>query len=120
MAFQLVDDALDYAGDSTRLGKSVGDDFREGKITLPVILSFRRGSSNEREFWNRTIAQGEIGEGDLEHAITLMRRHKAIEATFERARSYGAIARDALAIFPASREKDALEQVIEFCIGRSH
>jgi octaprenyl-diphosphate synthase len=120
LAFQLVDDALDYAGDSTRLGKSVGDDFREGKITLPVILSFRRGSSDERQFWNRTIADGDIGEGDLEHAITLMRRHKAIEATFERARSYGAIARDALAIFPASREKDALEQVIGFCIGRSH
>lgn len=120
LAFQLVDDALDYAGDSARLGKSVGDDFREGKITLPVILSFRRGSNEERQFWNRTIADGDIADGDLEHAIMLMRRHKAIEATFERARSYGAIARDALAIFPPSREKDALEQVIEFCIGRSH
>jgi octaprenyl-diphosphate synthase len=120
LAFQLVDDALDYAGDSSRLGKSVGDDFREGKITLPVILSFRRGSSEERQFWNRTIAEGEIADGDLEQAIALMRKHKAIEATFERARSYGAIARDALAIFPASREKDALEQVIAFCIGRSH
>jgi octaprenyl-diphosphate synthase len=120
LAFQLVDDALDYAGDSSHLGKSVGDDFREGKITLPVILSFRRGTSEERQFWNRTIADGEIADGDLEQAVTLMRKHKAIEATFERARSYGAIARDALAIFPASREKDALEQVIGFCIGRSH
>ena len=120
LAFQLVDDALDYAGDSTRLGKSVGDDFREGKITLPVILSFRRGSNDERQFWNRTVAEGKIADGDLEHAVGLMRRHKAIEATFERARSYGSIARDALAIFPDSQEKDALEQVIAFWIGRAH
>ncbi len=120
LAFQLVDDALDYSGDSANLGKSVGDDFREGKITLPLILSFRRGTSEERQFWNRTVAEGDIKDGDLEHAISLMKKHKAIDATFERARSYGAIARDALAIFPASKEKDALEQVIAFCIGRSH
>lgn len=120
LAFQLVDDALDYAGDSARLGKSTGDDFREGKITLPVILSFRRGSSKEREFWNRTIVEGDIKDGDLEHAVSLMKRHKAIEATLERARSYGAIARDALAIFPESREKAALEKVISFCVNRSH
>jgi octaprenyl-diphosphate synthase len=100
--------------------KSIGDDFREGKITLPLILSFRRGSEDERQFWNRTIAEGDIQDGDLERAITLMKRHKAIEATFERARSYGGIAHDALAIFPASREKDALQQVIAFCIGRTH
>jgi octaprenyl-diphosphate synthase len=120
LAFQLVDDALDYSGDSTRLGKSVGDDFREGKITLPLILSFRRGAPEERQFWNRTIADGDIHEGDLEHAVSLMKRHKAIEATFERARSYGAVARDALAIFPDSREKHALEEVIAFCISRTH
>ncbi len=120
LAFQLVDDALDYSGDSQRLGKSVGDDFREGKITLPLILSFRRGSTDERQFWNRTVAQGDIQDGDLDNAIALMKRHKAIEATFERARSYGSIARDALAIFPDSREKHALEQVIAFCISRTH
>ena len=120
LAFQLVDDALDYGGDSQRLGKSTGDDFREGKITLPLILSFRRGSAEERRFWNRTIVDGEINDGDLEHAISLMKRHKALEATLERAHSFGAIARDALAIFPASREKDALEQVIGFCVSRTH
>ena len=120
LAFQLVDDALDYAGDSARLGKSTGDDFREGKITLPVILSFRRGSNEEREFWKRTIVEGDIKDGDLEHAVLLMKRHKAIEATMERARSYGAMARDALAIFPAGYVKDALERVISFCVNRSH
>lgn len=119
LAFQLVDDALDYTGDPSRLGKSVGDDFREGKITLPIILSFRRGTPDERQFWNRTIADGDINDGDLEQAVGLMRRHRAIEATFERAKSYGAVAGDALAIFPGSKEKHALEQVIDFCIGRS-
>lgn len=120
LAFQLVDDALDYFGDSQRLGKSVGDDFREGKITLPLILSFRRGNSEERQFWNRTIADGDISDGDLEHAIALMRKHKAVDATFDRARAYGEMARDALAIFPESREKYALEQVIAFCISRTN
>ncbi|MBV1692975.1 MAG: polyprenyl synthetase family protein [Hyphomicrobiales bacterium] len=120
IAFQLVDDALDYAGDSTRLGKSVGDDFREGKITLPVILCFRRGNEAEREFWRRTLTNGEIADGDLENAISLMRRHKAIEATLERARHYGAIARDALAIFPEGPAKRALADVVDFCVSRAH
>ena len=87
---------------------------------MPLILSFRRGSAEERQFWNRTIVDGGINDGDLEHAISLMKRHKALEATLERAHSFGAIARDALAIFPASREKDALEQVIGFCVSRTH
>jgi octaprenyl-diphosphate synthase len=120
IAFQLVDDALDFAGDSTRLGKSVGDDFREGKITLPVILCFRRGNEAEREFWRRTLTKGEIVDGDLENAIALMRRHKAIEATLERARHYGAIARDALAIFPEGPAKRALADVVDFCVSRAH
>ena len=120
IAFQLVDDALDYAGDSTRLGKSVGDDFREGKITLPVILSYRRGNDAERAFWNRTLTEGKIADGDLEHAQALMKRHKAIEATFERARHYGSIARDALAIFPDSVPRKALADVVQFCISRAN
>ncbi len=120
LAFQLVDDALDYSGDSSRLGKSIGDDFREGKITLPLILSFRRGSEAERAFWRRTIVAGEIGDGDLERAVGLMKKHKAVEATLERARSYGAIARDALAIFPERREKTAMQDVIAFCVTRGY
>ncbi len=68
IAFQLIDDALDYGGSSARLGKNVGDDFREGKITLPVVLSFRRGTPTEREFWRRTLERGEVVDGDLETA----------------------------------------------------
>ena len=118
IAFQLVDDALDYSGDSMRLGKSVGDDFREGKITLPVILCFRRGDEHERVFWKRTLGEGSIEGGDLENAVRLMKRHSAIEATLERARHYGAIARDALAIFRADAHTRALTDVIGFCISR--
>jgi octaprenyl-diphosphate synthase len=120
VAFQLIDDALDYSGDATRMGKSVGDDFREGKITLPVILSYRRGAEKERRFWRRTLQDGKIGEGDIEHAVELMRRHRAIEDTIERARHYGAIAVDALAIFPDGGVKSALLDVVAFCVARGH
>jgi octaprenyl-diphosphate synthase len=120
IAFQLVDDALDYAGESERLGKSVGDDFREGKITLPVILAFRRGSEAEREFWRRTLVEGQTDEASLGEAIQLVKRHRTIEATFERARTYGAMAKDALAIFPESVPRRALLDVVSFCVSRAH
>jgi octaprenyl-diphosphate synthase len=120
VAFQLVDDALDYGGKAAKLGKNVGDDFREGKITLPVVLSFRRGSETERSFWIRTLEQGDIADGDLETAIGLMSRHRALEDTIKRAQHYGAIARDALALFRASAMKQALEETVEFCIARTH
>ncbi len=121
IAFQLVDDALDYGGTSAKLGKKVGDDFREGKITLPVVLSFRRGTPAEREFWTRTLKSGEEAtDAALEEAVAIMRRHRAIEDTIERARHYGAMARDALALFPEGPMKSALLEVVEFCIQRSH
>jgi octaprenyl-diphosphate synthase len=118
IAFQLVDDALDYGGTAAKLGKNVGDDFREGKITLPVVLAFRRGSESERAFWRRTLE--EATDTDLEHAISLMTKHRALEDTVKRARHYGAIATDALALFPTSPMKEALEETVEFCICRSN
>jgi octaprenyl-diphosphate synthase len=120
IAFQLVDDALDYGGKAATLGKNVGDDFREGKITLPVVLSFRRGSAEERTFWKRVLEEGEISDTDLEQAIAIMRRHRALEDTIERARHYGAMARDALALFPNSPMKQALLEAVDFCISRAY
>jgi octaprenyl-diphosphate synthase len=120
VAFQLVDDALDYGGKAARLGKNVGDDFRQGKITLPVVLAFRRGSDCERTFWQRTLERGEMAEDDLEQAIALMAKHRAIEDTVSRARHYGAIAKDALALFPAAPMKLALEDAVEFSIDRTN
>ncbi|MBV8662347.1 MAG: polyprenyl synthetase family protein [Hyphomicrobiales bacterium] len=120
VAFQLIDDALDYGGAASKLGKNVGDDFREGKITLPVVLSFRRGSSEEREFWRRTLERGEIADADLEAAIVLMKKHRALEDTIERARHYGAMARDALELFPSSVWKHALLDAVDFAVQRVH
>jgi octaprenyl-diphosphate synthase len=120
IAFQLVDDALDYGGKAAKLGKNVGDDFREGKITLPVVLSFRRGNDQERDFWRRALVEGDSSEENLARAVALMKRHKVIEATLERARSYGGIARDAMAIFPDSGPRTALTDVVGFCVSRTH
>jgi octaprenyl-diphosphate synthase len=118
LAFQLIDDALDYGGSSKDLGKNVGDDFREGKVTLPVILAYRRGSTAEREFWTKAIEDNETDEAALEKAIGLMGRHGAIADTIGRARHFGEIARDALAPLKATPQKAALLDVIDFCISR--
>jgi octaprenyl-diphosphate synthase len=120
IAFQLIDDALDYGGKSAKLGKNVGDDFREGKITLPVVLSYRRGSDTERAFWNRTLANSDMQDGDLDTAMSLMAKHHAIEDTVGRARHYGSIATDALALVPPSAIKTALEEAVAFCIARAY
>jgi octaprenyl-diphosphate synthase len=120
VAFQLVDDALDYGGSRARLGKNVGDDFREGKITLPVILAFRRGNEEERAFWRRALEVGEVSEQNLEQAVGMLSRHRALEDTVERARHYGMIAKDALALFPEGEGKSALLEVVDFCVTRAH
>src|SRR5205823_14848548 len=112
IAFQLVDDALDYSGREAKLGKTVGDDFREGKITLPVILAFLRGGAMDREFWKRTIQDLDQHEGDLDRAQMLIERHNAVADTFERARHYGAMARDALGLFRDSALKAALLEAV--------
>ncbi|HIM25029.1 MAG TPA: polyprenyl synthetase family protein, partial [Rhodospirillales bacterium] len=91
IAFQVIDDVLDYSAKQATLGKTVGDDFREGKISLPVILAFHRGNDDDRKFWRRTLEDQEQTEGDLEHAIHLMEKHVALEDSVERARHYGAM-----------------------------
>ena len=120
IAFQLVDDALDYSGREAKLGKTVGDDFREGKITLPVILAFLRGGAVDREFWKRTLQQLDQKDGDLEQAQKLIERHHALADTLERARHYGAMARDALGLFTDSPLKSALLEAVDFAIDRAH
>jgi len=120
IAFQLVDDALDYSAAQAVLGKTVGDDFREGKITLPVLLAFRRGTNAERTFWKRALEERDQRPGDLDHAQGLMTKHAALADTIERARHYGAIAKDALGIFADTPVKQALTAVVDFCIERSH
>jgi len=118
LAFQLVDDALDYGGNARDLGKNTGDDFREGKITLPVVLAYRRGTDKEREFWKTSLENGENNDAALENARGLMLKYGALPDTIQRARHFGEIARDALAPLKPSPQKDALLDVVEFCISR--
>jgi octaprenyl-diphosphate synthase len=120
VAFQLVDDAIDYASDAKTMGKGVGDDFRDGKVTLPVILAYARGTEEEREFWREAIAGRRAGDEELAHAIRLIERHDAISDTLERARHYGRRAIDALGPFPAGRARSALVEAVEFAIARAY
>lgn len=120
IAFQLVDDMLDYSAASDTLGKTIGDDFREGKMTLPVILAYYRGSKAERQFWRRTLEDMEQEPGDLEKAVACMKRHGTLDDTVERARHYAALARDAMAVFPQGTMKEALLDVADFCVERAY
>ena len=120
IAFQIIDDVLDYSAVQAELGKSIGDDFREGKITLPVILAFRRGTDEERTFWRKTLEDLEQTDDELAHALELMSQNNSLNDSVDRARHYSAIARDALGIFDDCPEKSALLGLIEFCIDRPY
>ena len=120
LAFQLVDDALDYGGNAGELGKAIGNDFAEGKITLPVLLAYRRGGNTHRAFWRRVMEEQKIEAGDLERAVELMRESGALDDTIRRARHFGAVALDGLAPFAEGDLKSALLEVVEFTIARTH
>jgi octaprenyl-diphosphate synthase len=119
MAFQLVDDALDYAADQAKLGKTVGDDFREGKVTLPVLAAYQSGDAEERAFWRRTIEDLEQTDADLDRALGLMDRCDAIRVTLERAAVFAGDAKAALAVFPASDLRQALMDVADYTVRRA-
>jgi octaprenyl-diphosphate synthase len=120
IAFQLTDDVIDYASDSATMGKGVGDDFRDGKMTLPVILAYARGNEADRAFWRSAIGGDRVSDDDLAHATGLLRSSDALADTIERARQYARRAIDALAMFPASKAKAALAEAAEFAVGRAY
>jgi len=120
IAFQLVDDALDYAADRRRLGKELGDDFREGKITLPVIVAIARGDGRERRFWQRTLAELDQRPGDFERAVELLQRHDAIGETLRRARDFAESAKAALSVFPPSPLREAMRDLADFAVARAY
>jgi len=120
IAFQLVDDAIDYDSDAQESGKDKGDDFREGKMTLPVILAYARGNAEERQFWQDAIAGFRTADEDLAHAIELIGRHDAVNATRERARHYAQRAIDAIAGFPDSKARSAMAEAVEFAVARRY
>ncbi len=118
IAFQLVDDALDYAADQATLGKTVGDDFREGKITLPVLAAYHQGDEEARAFWVRTIEANDQGPEDLGRALALIERTGAIGKTLDRAARFAEGAKQALGAFPQSAWREALEDVADFTVSR--
>jgi len=120
IAFQLVDDALDYSGRQALMGKSVGDDFREAKVTLPIILAYARSTEAARKFWLRAIETGPQGEADLDRAITLVEETGAISDTMARARRYADLAREALAPLPAGEIRSVLGDIADFCVERAY
>jgi octaprenyl-diphosphate synthase len=119
IAFQLSDDVIDYASDAATMGKGVGDDFRDGKMTLPVILAYARGNEDDRAFWRSAISGERVSDDDLAEAISLLRQTDALADTIERARQYGRRAIDALAMFAPSKAKAALTEAAEFAVARA-
>jgi octaprenyl-diphosphate synthase len=120
IAFQLVDDALDYSGRQALMGKTVGDDFREAKMTLPLILAYARAKEADKPFWKRVIETGNQTETDLDRAITLIEQTGAMQETMSRARAYADVAKAALKVMPDSDIKRALADIADFCVERAY
>ncbi len=119
MAFQLVDDALDYAADQAVLGKEVGDDFREGKVTLPILAAYEAGSEEDRIFWRRVIEESEQTPEDLDTALRLIEQTNAIAVTLAKAEEYAAKAREALSLFDDCDIKALLVETASYSASRA-
>ncbi len=120
IAFQLVDDAIDYVSDAGTMGKDAGDDFREGKVTLPVILAYARGTPEERAFWKDAIEGRRTTDADLAHAVALIQSSRGVDDTLARARHYGQRAIDSLGCFSNSKAKAAMVEAVEFAVARAY
>lgn len=118
MAFQIVDDFLDYGGAGDKIGKNLGDDFREGKPTLPLIRAVARADDNERAFWDRVITRRDQSAGDLDHAMALMARHGTLEATRRTALDWAHTARAALEGLPESDLRTMLDDLADYVVAR--
>tara|TARA_B100000029_G_scaffold498400_1_gene567193 strand:- start:2589 stop:3611 length:1023 start_codon:yes stop_codon:yes gene_type:complete len=119
MTFQIIDDLLDYKSIENYTGKRIGNDFAEGKVTLPVILAYHRGDNIERKFWTRTIKNNEQKKGDFEKACDYLNKRNILDDIIKRAKHYGSIAKDALEIFPNKKEKKILLELIDFTLNRN-
>jgi octaprenyl-diphosphate synthase len=119
LAFQLVDDALDYGGATEALGKNAGDDFKEGKATLPLLLAVSRTGAKEAPFWERTVGRLDQGEGDFKRARELIVGTGALQATLDLAQEYADGAKAALSLFPAQPWRIALEELADFAVSRT-
>jgi octaprenyl-diphosphate synthase len=120
IAFQIADDVLDYSAARAMLGKTIGDDFREGKVSLPVVLAYAQAHGLEREFWRRTIERHEQRDGDLDMAIQYLRQAQVLGVCLDRARAYAERAKTALSILPPSALRQALLDAADFTVERQY
>ena len=118
IAFQIADDLLDYGGDASATGKNIGDDFRERKLTLPVIKAIELADADERTFWKRTIEKGDQKEGDLDHALALIARHGTMATTREDALNWATRAKEALDILPDHALRDMMRDLATYVVAR--
>ena len=118
MTFQLVDDAIDYSSSKKILGKNIGDDFKEGKITLPIILAYGRSNEKEKKFWKRTISNLEQEDGDFEFALEVINKYQCIEDTIKRANHFSNVAIDSIDIFKNNQHKEKLVSLVSTSISR--
>lgn len=120
IAFQIADDALDYSAKQEELGKTIGDDFREGKITLPVIHAYNQGNAEERTFWEAVIQEKQQSENDLAKGLRYINAHQSLSYAMQRAALYVAKAREALAVFSSGKEKEILLNLLDFSVNRPY
>ena len=118
IAFQIVDDLLDYQGDPNATGKNIGDDFRERKLTLPVIKAIAKGDATERAFWTRTIEKGKQEDGDLEHALSLLNAHGTLDETKAEALAWAEQAKTALNTLPDHELTQMLRDLADYVVAR--
>jgi len=118
VAFQIVDDLLDYQGDTQATGKNIGDDFRERKLTLPVIKAVAQADAEERAFWTRTIEKGRQEDGDLDHALSLLKKHDTLSATKTDALAWAERAKTALDALPDHELRDMLRDLADYVVAR--
>lgn len=119
LAFQLIDDVLDYGGQQSALGKSVGDDFREGKMTLPVIRALAKADAAETDFWRKVIVDRDQNDLDLQRALSILKRTDALEETVQMARRFSVEAIESLDVFDASPLKDCLQDLAAYVVSRA-
>lgn len=116
--FQLIDDSLDYLGSTSTMGKNQGDDFREAKVTLPVLLAYERGDNAQREFWERTFVQKDQESDDFLTALKYMRQHHVFDQVMASCYKYAELAKQALANLPRGKSLDFLYEMVDFCLAR--
>ena len=119
LTFQIADDTLDYNSELKLFGKNIGQDFYEGKITLPIILLFQKANKDEKETLKKTFAKEERNQNDLNYTLSLIKKYDVINCCYQKAKHYINLSSNSLSVFKDSEEKDILENLTSFSLSRN-